>query len=194
MTKVCHNLAVVVCLMMSMLICGTYANAEKNASDSASNAVYHIGRYRSGTAVCAIDEDHWGIISQDGTWIIEPVYSYIQDAPDWEEITDDLAPIFDRLYYGGFEKGFYLISEDDNDRTRFGFYCIETATLCEPYWEELYLNNPVPKLILVCDPETEKWGYVNWYGEIAIPANLMKHIALKMAWLERGRMRMDAFI
>lgn len=148
---------------------GKSAFAEQAIETQEGEPPYYMGRFRSDTAVCAVDEDHWGIISRNGSWIVEPIYTYIQDAPDWEEITDDMSPMFDRLYYGGFEKGFYLITNDSNGQDQFGFYCIETATLCEPYWAELYLDNPVQSLILVCDPITYKWGYINWQGEVAIP-------------------------
>ncbi len=160
----------IILLLSFQTACSESADANQQAPVILDPAEYYtLGRFRSGTAVCAIDEDHWGIISVDGTWIVQPIYGYIEDAPGWEEITDSMAPIFDRLYYGGFENGFYLIANNSSDMTLFGFYCIANGALCEPCWEELWLDNPVADLIVVCDPATEKWGYINWFGEVVIP-------------------------
>lgn len=130
--------------------------------------MYYVGRFRSGTAVCATDENHWGIIDDSGEWIVNPVYSCIEDAPSFEEITDGLSPIFDRLYYGGFDNGFYLIIDDNGGETLMGFYCIANGVFIPPCWAEIWFDNPIEELIVVCDPETLKYGYINWAGELIL--------------------------
>ena len=133
--------------------------------------LYSLGRFRSGTAKASIDQNKWGIINDQGIWIVPPVYFLIKDTAGID-VGDELSILFDRFYYGGFEKGVYVIVEDDEESvsySKYGFYNIETGMFVEPYWSELYIpDDPSIPLLLVADPKTGLYGYIDWNGNIVI--------------------------
>lgn len=145
---------------------------ETMGGETINSDLYSIGRYRSGTAKAAISRYEWGIIDNEGEWIIPPVYFLIKDTNTGVYIGDQLSIVFDRFYYGGFDKGFYVIINEDEESisySRYGFYHIESGTFVEPYWAELYIpDDPSIPLLLVADPNTGLYGYIDQTGNIAI--------------------------
>ena len=146
--------------------------SETMRGETINSELYSIGRYRSRTAKAAISPHEWGIIDNKGDWIIPPVYYLIKDTNTGIYVGDELSIVFDRFYYGGFDKGFYVIINEDEGSisySRYGFYHIESGTFVEPYWAELYIpDDPLIPLLLVADPNTGLYGYIDKVGNIAI--------------------------
>ena len=137
---------------------------------------YYVGIFRDGVAVVEWEPKDeksfftYGILREDGTWILPRGDDTIQDRFYHENPDFDVAKADEQALIGGTQNGFLLITIDSPQELRMGFYCIPTDTLVMPCWLEIewgadIFNDP----ILVYDPETYLAGYVNRYGEVVIP-------------------------
>ncbi|MBQ2700483.1 MAG: WG repeat-containing protein [Clostridia bacterium] len=136
----------------------------------------YAGIFRDGVAVVewARTEENffytYGILREDGTWILPRGGHQIYDRFYYEDGFDMVNPD-EAALIGGREEGFIEIWSPLDEDQAAGFYCIPTSTLVMPCWNEVLfsMNHADNVLILVCDPETYLWGYVDWYGEVVIP-------------------------
>jgi len=137
----------------------------------------YVGIFRDGVAVVEWDRTEenyfstYGILREDGTWILPRGGYQIYDRFYYEDGFDMINPD-EAALIGGREAGFIEIWNPLDEDQAAGFYCIPTSTLVMPYWYEVLFNLSQytdNALVPVCHPETLKMGYVDWYGEVVIP-------------------------
>ncbi len=125
------------------------------------------GWFRNGTAaVCSLDKQ-WGIINEQGDYLVSCIFDSIQDQYSYYEYTPYENPL---NYIGGLTDGFYLIENHIDGEVVMGFYCIATKSLVEPQWCAVYIAEAdygTNELILVEDWELG-FGFVDRYGNIVI--------------------------
>ncbi|MFR7815763.1 MAG: WG repeat-containing protein [Lachnospiraceae bacterium] len=87
------------------------------------------GWYRGGTAAVCSTDGQWGIIDENGEYLVPCRYDSIWDQYSCYEST----PFEDsNSYIGGLSDGFYIIIDCVDDEEYMGFFCISTKTLVEP--------------------------------------------------------------
>ena len=127
------------------------------------------GWFRDHTAAVRSVDKKWGIIDNQGRYLVPCEFDSIQDQYSYYYT---YSPCENPLnYIGGLSDGFYLIVNLIEEVEVMGFYCIDTHTLVQPQWDAVYIAEAdygSNELILVLDGECG-FGYVDRYGNIVIP-------------------------
>ena len=125
------------------------------------------GWYRGGTAAVCSTDGQWGIIDENGEYLVPCRYDSIWDQYSCYEST----PFEDsNSYIGGLSDGFYIIIDCVDDEEYMGFFCISTKTLVEPQWFSVTIADEgigINELVLVEDRDAG-FGYVDRFGHVVI--------------------------
>ena len=125
------------------------------------------GWYRGGTAAVCSTDGQWGIIDENGEYLVPCRYDSIWDQYSCYEST----PFEDsNSYIGGLSDGFYIIIDRVDDEEYMGFFCISTKTLVEPQWFSVTIADEgigINELVLVEDRDAG-FGYVDLFGHVVI--------------------------
>lgn len=124
-----------------------------------------VGYFRANTAPVRSSEGLWGIINNEGQYLVPCQYPGIADTYGLIECSPAEMP---NGYIGGIDDGFYIFDSVDDLQ---GFYCIQTATLVDPQWDVVIIAAPDEgdnELVLVSSYE-KGWGYIDRQGQVVIP-------------------------
>lgn len=125
------------------------------------------GWYRGGTAAVCSTDGQWGIIDENGEYLVPCRYDSIWDQYSYYETT----PFEDsNSYIGGLSDGFYIIIDRVDDEEYMGFFCISTKKLVEPQWFSVTIADEgigINELVLVEDWDAG-FGYVDRFGHVVI--------------------------